>query len=140
MELIFHHVPETTTHRDLFLFAQEGARSWWPFAPTPEITFCEILDIQDKETGSIEHHGLVKFSDPVMAERALRRLNGRNLNGKKILVKEYSHRSPGDHRLKEIVLGRERPPERRRSHLKVTNRGDKAAVDEHNDSIHHHSG
>lgn len=125
MDLIFSNIPANTTHRDLFLFAQEGARSWRPFARTPEITYCEILDIWDEDSGTVEYHGLVRFPDPEVAERALRRLNGRRFNGKKIFVREYLRRSPGDRRVTEDRLGRERPPERRRPNLKITARGER---------------
>ncbi|MBU0500056.1 MAG: RNA-binding protein [Gammaproteobacteria bacterium] len=136
MELFFRNIPARSTHRELFLHTLEGARHWWPFAPEPEITHCEILDIEDEETGNVEHHGLVSIRDPRAAERAIRRLNGRVFNGQAVEVREFTHRSPGDHRIAEENLGFAHPRERRRTQLRVIRRGEARAVEEHKDSMH----
>lgn len=136
MELFFKNIPANTTHRQLFVHALEGARHWWPFAPEPEIIHCEILDIEDEASGNVEHHGLVAYYSPQDGERALRRLNGRPLNGREVEVKVFVHRTPGDHRIQERHLGFAHPAERRRSQLRIIRRGEARAVEEHKDSLH----
>lgn len=136
MELFFRNIPARTTHRELFLYALEGARHWWPFAPEPLVSYCELLDIEDEEHGIVEHHGLVSIPDSKAAERAIRRLNGRVFNGVPVAVREFTHRAPGDHRIKEKHLGSAHPAERRRVRLRIIRRGETRSVEERRDSMH----
>lgn len=123
MDIFFRNVPRSTRGRDLYDFVAKGVKGWWPFAPDPGITRCDVLEITDMDTGKMEFHGLVTIRDPSLAEKAIKKLNGKIFMGSNIAtVREYAHRTPGDRRVSGRYLGQGRPMDRRRSNLRIVER------------------
>ncbi|MBU0499674.1 MAG: RNA-binding protein [Gammaproteobacteria bacterium] len=128
MEILFSHIPSDTTPDDLYHFVQKEVRHWWlPFGK-PLILGCEILEVYDEESREYEYHGVVRFDDPVAAERAIRRLNGKIFNAQYVRAREFSRRSPGDRRFIDEdpfptpMDERRKPLDRRRPALQIKRR------------------
>jgi hypothetical protein len=127
MQVIFCNIPASTSLRDLVGFAQSGVRPLLPFMRKPQIISYEILDITDKARVSNEFHGLVTYATPVDADKAVKSLNGKKLAGKKIAVRHFVHRSPGDKRVNAKAQGFNRPENQRREGLVIEKRSEKEA-------------
>ena len=115
-------IPKGTTREELGRFASKGLKPPWMFFPFPSIVKvkrCEILQIFDPETKTTEYHGLVQTDPSKAALQVIERLNGRELQGKLIEVREYFHRSSHRDRRHILSEGAELPrQDRRRDRLK----------------------
>lgn len=83
----------------------------------------EILEIQDNFTHPIEQFGVVRFSDPELAKKIIKKLNGLNFNNHHITVREFFDRDDkNDPRGKKLepseVLAEKRVKDRRKYFLK----------------------
>ena len=95
MRVFVRRIPPGTTRKDLIRFV-DGALSGrfrLPLLPAPEIRSCKIMEIHDLDIGTTERHGLLSVLPDKAARKVIRRLNGRALNRKKVLVREYRRRS-----------------------------------------------
>ena len=122
MLVIVCKIPAKTSLGELLEFALSCFNSWLPFQKGPEVNRYEILEILDGETNDLEYHGLINFQHAKDAEKAIKRLNGKKLRGSIVTVREYVHRSPGDRRVNKRTQGLNRPDERRRTSLQITER------------------
>jgi RNA recognition motif-containing protein len=94
--LIFIRVlPESVTRDDLYQFASRAVRSPWSrmFGQRGRIKGVDILKITDQERGSVAYHGLVDIEPAKSAMIAIKRLDGSEINGKRVLVRKYYTRS-----------------------------------------------
>lgn len=117
--LFFQQLPHHVTQHDLRLFIVRALRSAslpLPLVGNP-ISHCEILRITDRQTGQVEHHGLVEIGPARIAIQAIEILNGRNFEGHIVAVHRYRHRGIWTGQVKDP---REDPPsgqDRRRHNL-----------------------
>ncbi len=96
MWILLRHIPKGTTRQDLSKFVNKGLKPSWvflPFLSHAKVKRCEILQIQNPRTKTIEHHGLVQIDPSKEALQVIERLNGRELRGKFIEVRKYFRRS-----------------------------------------------
>ncbi len=52
----------------------------------------KILVLKSDEMNGIEYHGIVTIDSDVVAKRLIKKLNGKAIKGKHIVVREYHHR------------------------------------------------
>lgn len=124
MMLFLPGLPQHLTRKELKAFVQAGLKSPEdrPFSVKANVCACTILRITDQCDGNIEHHGLVEVQPAKAAIRAIDELNGRELNGTRIQVRRYHHRSPlRDRRRNQAPpeQAENRKQERRRRDLKI---------------------
>ena len=82
MELIISNVPHNATLRDLVQFVG-------PFAEDAHLDLVK----QDKVQAPSVHYGLLRIPSERQARKAMRKLNGRELAGQTVDVREFSHRA-----------------------------------------------
>ncbi len=76
MKLLIRNLSRTTTEQEIrTMFESHGT-----------VQSCSL--VLDKETGSSKGFGFVEMPDQTEAEAAITNLNGKNVNGNKIRVKE----------------------------------------------------
>ncbi|WP_135607061.1 hypothetical protein [Solemya velesiana gill symbiont] len=94
-------------------------------SPKAEISNCEIIQVTNLETGEIEHHGLAKIEPTSAAQDVIEQLNGSDLNGHSMVVRQFVRRSPfRDRRINDphplpSDIEEKRQGNRRRPNLKV---------------------
>jgi len=116
MWIFLRQIPNESTRRELGKFASKGLKPSWVFFPFPshaKVKRCEILQILNPKTKTIEHHGLVQIDPSKAALQVIERLNGQRLQGKLIVVRKYFRRSPHWDR-RRIFSNREERRELRR--------------------------
>ena len=88
-------LPAFTDRRDIGRFVRQAIGPHWynPFRPKIQIVACDILRITDLDTRLTEYHGLVQLDNPDRDPNALQRLGEAQLNGSKLEVREFHHRS-----------------------------------------------
>lgn len=94
MKIFIPRLPSHTSQKDLWNFvnAGMGSRFRLPFlVKQSQICSCEILWIKDRQ-GVAEHHGLVNITPETEAIKVIRRLNGKPINGKPVIVRRYFER------------------------------------------------
>ena len=94
------------------------------FAKNGYIEEIKILTHRDKQKNTLEYHGLVRIEPEAAAERVIKKLNGKPINGKHIVVREYFSRNwHNDPRLSRshpnITFPDRRKADRRRHHLEA---------------------
>ncbi len=94
MKLIILRVPKKTTPTDVKRFVREGIRTRIPipFTNQPRVVSAEVVVIRD-DRGRADYHGMVTVLPDSSARRLIRKLNGMDLNGKKVMVREFRKRS-----------------------------------------------
>jgi hypothetical protein len=122
MQVIILRIPAKTTLNEVLEFGLSCFKIWLPMQKGPEIDRYEILEIYDEESGTTEYHGLLRFPQEKEARKAIDRLNGKKLHGAIVQVREYVYRSPGDRRVDKRAQGLNRPEDRRRTALQVSER------------------
>ena len=127
MWLFLRQIPKGTTREKLGGFVSKGLKPSWilfQLFPKAKVERCEILQIFNPDTKSIEYHGLAAINPSKAALPVMERLNGRELQGKPIEVRKYFRRSSYRDRrrtLSEREEGSEsRRQDRRRRQLKKT--------------------
>jgi hypothetical protein len=121
MKIIVTQIPENVTRRQLqeflthpfYLFDSIRLRS-------VDIAACDINTITDDRTGLEEWIGLARVSPEKSARHIIKRCHGRELDGKRVIVRQYFDRVGTDRRLAEIEafpFPQRRPDERRRTGL-----------------------
>ncbi len=95
MRIFIRKISTRTTRADLMRFVEGAVKSRFrmPLGTSAEVRACEIMEIYDLDLRTLEYHGLVEVFPDKAAEAAIRKLNGRLLNGRKVMVREYTHRS-----------------------------------------------
>ncbi|MES9844989.1 MAG: RNA-binding protein [Candidatus Sedimenticola sp. PURPLELP] len=128
MEIFLRRLPEKVSRLDLLRFVAPAIHqnSAIPVTtPRAEISNCEIIQVTNLSTGKTEFHGLAKIEPAAAALTAIECLNGHELNGANIEVRQFYRRSP--FRDQRLDVSHILPPEimekrkgdRRRSGLKV---------------------
>ena len=112
MKLFIPRIPVQTTRSDLYRFVETAGKGRIPnlFSKKPEILSCEVVVIIEKN-GLKERHGVVEMMPDKAAKAVVRRLHGKALNGKRVIVREYFER--------QMDKNTEIQDERRRSELKI---------------------
>ena len=96
MWIFLRQIPKGSTRRELGKFVSKGLSPSWmpfPFLSRAKVKRCEILEILNPETKTIEYHGLVQLDPNRAALPVIDRVNGRSLRGKPIEVRKYFRRS-----------------------------------------------
>lgn len=116
MWILLRQIPNEITRRGLGMFVSKGSKPSWmffPFSSHAKVKRCEILQILNPKTKTIEHHGLVQIDPGKAALKVIERMNGQKLQGKPIVVRKYFRRSPQRDR-RRIFSEREEQQELRR--------------------------
>jgi len=92
MILFLRNIPAQTRISDIAEFVTPALRGGW-FKRRGTIIKTEILTLHDKRVNAYEFHGLVEIEPERAAQLAIKKLNGRSLNGKIITVREYRIRT-----------------------------------------------
>jgi hypothetical protein len=92
MILFLRNIPDDTSRQDIIDFVMPAVRGGL-FRARGKITSIDVLAIKDPATGLPEYHGLVHVMPDAVGLRAIRRLHGQSLKGRRIAVREYVARS-----------------------------------------------
>ncbi len=130
--LFVRGLPESTTHNDIKSLFERLSSPRWQVRLTGVggVCSCDIVQITNRKSESVEYHAMVEIQPAKLALRAIRELNGSLVHGHRIEVHRYHHRSPNrDRRRDEPELwskpqGSEsdenrRTVERRREYLQI---------------------
>jgi len=96
MWFFIRRIPNGTTRKELGKFIGKGLRPSWMFIPllsSAKLKRCEILQIFHPDSKTTEYHGLVQIEPSGAALPVIKRLDGRELQGKLIEVRKYFRRS-----------------------------------------------
>lgn len=85
-------IPANTKHAEISEFVSPVLKNGY-FRKSGHILNVEILALQDSRIGTIEYHGLVTLDSEAAAQKAVRGLQNRRLNGRMVVVRPYYHRS-----------------------------------------------
>jgi hypothetical protein len=90
MFVIIPRITNDTKRSDLRDFVETVLESWFrlPFSAHPRIVSHRILTVNNRD-GTTQRHGLVNLTPDDAALMVIRRLNSKNLNGKRVGVKHY---------------------------------------------------
>lgn len=131
MQAICLFIPPSTTLEELERFARSGVGFFLSFGGAARVRNCDILDIEDPSQGTHESHGLISFATQADADRAVRRLNGKRLNGKEIEVRPYQNRAPSDQRVRDVRGGKHIFKDSRRKGLVTRKRSEGSKPQQH---------
>lgn len=92
MIIFIRNIPPITKLSELESFVDSGLKRSF-FSPAGIITKTEILALKDKRTQLIEYHGLVYVEPDKAAQQAIKRLNGKIIHNKPVIVREFKIRS-----------------------------------------------
>jgi hypothetical protein len=124
MQVICLFIPPSTTLEELARFARSGVGLFLSFGGADKVRNCDILDIDDPSQGTHESHGLISFASQADADKAVRRLNGKRLNGKEVDVRLFQNRSPSDQRVRDVRDGKHLFKDSRRKGLVMRKRSE----------------
>jgi hypothetical protein len=88
MIIIVKNIRASVSSSDLHDFVEPVLKRSFPFR-SGRIVKTEILILREKETNSVEYHGLVYVNSDAAARRAVVKLRGKRLANKAVSVKEY---------------------------------------------------
>jgi len=93
MKIIIHRVPKKTTPKDIKRFIRDGIRSRIPipFVNQPRIVMAKVIVIRD-ERGRADYYGMATIVPDSSARRVIKKLNGMEFNGKRVMVREFKER------------------------------------------------
>ena len=96
MKLIISRITDSTKRVDLKNFVNIVLEKWFrlPFSTQPRIIRYSILSTSSS-MGVIQRHGLINVTPDDAALKIIRKLNGKQLNGKRVGVKQYHHVAEG---------------------------------------------
>ncbi|GAB4258050.1 MAG: hypothetical protein Kow0065_07610 [Methylomicrobium sp.] len=92
MRIILVRIPADTSHQDVFRFFEPALKRKF-FFKKPTLSKIEILRQYDPDANTYEYHALATIEPDSFAKRVIIRLNRKELNGKRIAVREYYLRS-----------------------------------------------
>jgi hypothetical protein len=120
MNIIITFIPGSTTMQQLERFVLSGLGLPLAFWNKSKLRHCDILNILDQDTGGRESHGVAYFTSDEAAEKAIKSLDGKTLNGKPVHVHKFYYRRPGDQRKTQgSHKGKNLMQDSRRPHLIV---------------------
>lgn len=91
MKLVISRITKSTRRQDLRDFVNIIIEKWFrlPFSAQPQIISCRILSTTSS-MGVIQRHGLINVAPDDAALKIIRKLNGKQLNGKRVGIKQYA--------------------------------------------------
>ncbi len=93
MIIFIRKIPVNTYPSDLHDFVSPALRMSF-LRQSGYIVKAEILILEDKLNRTLEFHGLVHVNSDVAGHRAIKKLTGKLLKGKRVIVREYhAHRN-----------------------------------------------
>ncbi len=95
MKILIPHVPSTITRQELLSIVQDAVKPRWfmPFTSGGTVAKCKLIRILNMDTGTVEFHGMVDIYPEKIAEKAIRQLNGKNLNGHQLTARKWVDRT-----------------------------------------------
>jgi len=126
MDIFIRRLPESTNRLDLLRFVSTALKPKWyefQFTPLGSIKACEICCIENEENEGLEFHGVVRIEPASAAVAVIKRLNGEQLNSKRVEVRKFYRRSaardPRKGAVEDQIAGsiEFRKRDRRRPHL-----------------------
>ena len=103
MIIILKKIPFNTTEIQIENFLETAVKGGL-LSKSGYIDNISFLAKKQIETDKIEYHGLVTILPDSIAKRAIKKLNGKMLNGKYIVIAEYKNRSwHNDQRVNPII-------------------------------------
>ncbi|HHH39792.1 MAG TPA: hypothetical protein ENK50_09490 [Sedimenticola sp.] len=126
MIIFIRNIPDTTTREELDAFISRGLRrtQLLPFLRRERLQSSDILKIHDLDADRVEYHGLAYIDDDMEGAALIKSLNGSQLQGRSMQVREYFPRnSQRDRRLGSapapLAIVDRRRRERRRKNLRI---------------------
>jgi len=96
MLVFFRNIPPTTRKIDLVEFITPAFNFNFvdKFFRSPGVIIdIKLVTLLDKDKNTLNVHGIVKINPDDAAERVIKRLNRKTVNGRRISVREYQARS-----------------------------------------------
>lgn len=127
MLLFIRLLPESTTEHELRQFVHRAVYSPWLrlIGPPSRVSSVQIIRICNPEIDSVEYHGIVGVEPAKTALSVIKKLDERELRGKKVTVRKYFSRSARrDRRLQRpevrfLAIFNRRKKNRRRLNLAI---------------------
>ncbi|WP_428624364.1 hypothetical protein [Sedimenticola sp.] len=120
MKIFIPHVPAAAKRQELLSLVQDAVQPKWflPFSKGGTVAKCNLIRILDMDTGNVEYHGLVEVYPEQTAEKAIRSLAGKQLNGYRLSARKWVDRTL-------MVAGRKNLPDgqiacKRRRNLEIS--------------------
>lgn len=103
MIIILKKIPANTNNMQIKEFIKPALKGG-VFSKSGRIDNISFLVKKNIKTQHVEYHALVTIMPDSVARRVIKKLNGKRINGKHIVVNEYRHRSwHNDPRINPIV-------------------------------------
>jgi len=124
MIIFLTRIPADTKHDDIIDFIEPMLKGGL-FKKSGYIRKINLLILKDIEINELEYHALVTVGPDKVAERVIKRLNRKPINGKHIAVREYVlrnwHNDPriNMHQWNEEFKDRRKADRRRKDKLEV---------------------
>lgn len=122
MIIILKNIPKTVKEFDVRRFIEPVIQGGW-FRRKGYIESIIIREQKDLRDNAIEYHALIRINPDTAAARAIKRLNGKPLKGKRVAVNEFFLRTwrndPRINRQVGKLLNDRRHGDRRRYHLET---------------------
>ncbi len=96
MIIFLQNIPLDINQDQLCQYVTENvkqANGFRPFQPKIQIEDCEILEIEDGESSTTEHHGLIYIVGKSPSHAAIKRLQSIQLGGRQVEPRLYKERS-----------------------------------------------
>lgn len=122
MKLLIPHVPPAITRQELLSVVQGALKPKWfmPFRDSGTVAKCKLIRILDVDTGAIEFHGLIDIYPEKKAEKTIKRLNGKTVNGYQLSVRKWVDRTLIENGHKELPPGQSNCNRRRHIEISIT--------------------
>lgn len=120
MIVFIKNIPSDTVRSQIVDFVKPAVKRGL-FRKSGAITDVTFLKLRDKRINLMEYHALVSIEPETAALRAIKKLHGQTLNGKRMTVRQYHKRSwhndkrtPGKQSEMQHTPERRKPADRRR--------------------------
>lgn len=120
MKILIPHIPSGIKRQELLAVVQSAVKPKWfmPLKRGGTVAKCSLIRILDMDSGGVEIHGLVDVYPERTAEKLIRKLDGRKLNGYQLSVRKWVDRTL-------MVGGKKKLPEgqtacKRRRNLEIS--------------------
>ena len=91
MIIILRSISASTRKQDIENFIEPAIKGGF-LRKNGHIEKISILVLRDTRTNKVEYHGLVTIKPDVVANRVIKKLNRKQINGKRVLIREYQIR------------------------------------------------
>ncbi len=120
MKIFIPYIPNGIQRQELMSLVQSAIKPslFTPFIKKGTVAKCNLIRILDVDTGGVEYHGLIDIYPDKVANKAIKKLNGKEYKGHKLSARTWVDRTL-------IIGGKKNLPEgtgscKRRRNLEIS--------------------